>query len=91
MNREFFSCSCGDCSHNLAISYDPNVDVDVDIDYLYIHIHLIQSNNFFKRLWLAIKYVLNIESDHWGHYTEIILNKSETDRIVNFINNIKHY
>lgn len=85
MNRKFFECACGDCSHNLAIS----LDTDDDLEYTYVHVHLCQSNNFFKRLWLALKYVLNCESEMWGHYTEIILNKQTTKDLTNFLNNDK--
>lgn len=91
MNRQFFTCTCGDCSHNLALSYDPNFDINQDLDYLYIHVHLTQTNNIFKRVWLAIKYILNMESEPWGHYTEVILDKSQTDKLVEFIQTIKHY
>lgn len=89
MIRKFFVCNCGDCSHNFAISYDPNCSVE-DSDYLYLHVHLVQYDNFFARVYKAFRYIFNLESADWGHYTEIILNKAQTDELVEFINNMEH-
>lgn len=89
MIRKFFTCSCGDCSHNFAISYDPNCEL-TDPDYLYLHVHLIQSNNFFTRVYKALMYVFNFESTYWGHYTEILLDKAQAEEFVEFISNMEH-
>lgn len=84
MNKKLFTCSCGDCSHNIIVARDPNY-IDDDVDYLYVHVHLSTHRSFLARLTKAIKYIFKLESDEWGHYSEVILDKSSAMELVDFI------
>ena len=78
MNNEFsehFLCSCKHPEHQLLLSYHDFPEPDD----LYISMHLAKQN-FFKRIWTAIKYVFGKQSDY-GAFDEIILSKKDAVRM----------
>jgi hypothetical protein len=62
-------CACYSPDHSLILSYH-NSDPDGPDD-LYISTHLAQFR-FFKRLWVALKYIFNM-SGNFFHFEETML------------------
>jgi hypothetical protein len=79
---EYFECSCSWEAHTLHFSYHP-WDSDKE---LYTHIHLTTYHGFFKRLWLAIKYVFSFgDPCPFGHWDCWNLRKEDAFRLRNLI------
>ena len=53
-------CECHTLEHMIALRYDPEYK-ELSINY-----QIKQYRNFFQRLWLAVKYLLNFKGQsHW--------------------------
>ena len=72
MENDIFICDCEDIEHQLVVSRD------VDEKELTLSIHLSQYQNFFQRIWVAIKYVFGKKSIY-GAWDVIILNEKKND------------
>jgi hypothetical protein len=75
-----FICDCGSVDHQIVIRKLPNEDE------IFVYVHLIQENNFFKRFWLALKYILGYKSIY-GHFSEFVLGDDTKKRMIDFLNN----
>ena len=76
-----FECDCHDLSHTFRISYDK------EFDEVILETHLYQYNGFLRRIWLAIKYILGIESK-CGHYDCIMLSGNRLAKFQRYIKNL---
>jgi hypothetical protein len=65
METEFFECACHSDEHTLKFSYDP------EDNELYTSVYLCQYRNFFRHVWVAVRYVLGYRSKygHWDCFT----------------------
>jgi hypothetical protein len=75
---EFFICECEDISHNFAITIDKWHDRYPP--ELYVSIHLNQKFGFFKRVWIAAKYVFG-KTMPYGNYADTMVRPEDTYRI----------
>ena len=66
----YFECSCESSDHVLRVSHDPDEEIK---SLLYVETHL-KNLSFFKRLWLAIKYIFGFQSKY-GHWEEYLWDK----------------
>ena len=80
MENDIFICDCEDIEHQLVVSRD------VDEKELTLSIHLSQYQNFFQRIWVAIKYVFGKKSIY-GAWDVIILNEKKMIKLKNLIEN----
>ena len=78
MENDIFICDCEDIEHQLVVSRD------VDEKELTLSIHLSQYQNFFQRIWVAIKYVFGKKSIY-GAWDVIILNEKKMIKLKNLI------
>ena len=78
MENDIFICDCEDIEHQLVVSRD------VDEKELTLSIHLSQYQNFFQRIWVAIKYVFGKKSVY-GAWDVIILNEKKMIKLKNLI------
>jgi hypothetical protein len=66
MERKIFVCECSSLEHQVSFWYDE------DEDTLYVETHLVTHKNFFKRLWVGLKYAFGYKS-RFGEWDEILL------------------
>jgi len=79
---EYFECSCYSDEHTLRFI------LDLEENELYTTIYLNQYNSFFKRVWIAIKYILGYKCK-FGHWDCWILKLEDTKRMINMLQKIK--
>lgn len=77
-NIQYFECSCNSPEHTLRFVID---DSDDDKE-LYTEVHLTEVNSFFKRCWIALKYIFGYKCkygnwDCWLLKTEDITKLEE--------------
>lgn len=65
--EEYFSCSCSSDEHTLRFI----IDEDPMFPELYTSVYLHQYRSWYKRLWIAIKYVFGYpcKYGHWDCFT----------------------
>lgn len=66
MERKIFVCECSSLEHQVSFWYDE------DENTLYVETHLVTHKNFFKRLWVGLKYAFGYKS-RFGEWDEILL------------------
>jgi len=75
MEKEYVECSCSCESHVLRFIWDP----DPENPMIYASMFL-NSFSFFKRLWLAIRYVFGFKSEY-GHFDEIMIQHHQLKKL----------
>jgi hypothetical protein len=78
MKEEFFGCSCYSHEHTLSMLLD---EEDGD---LYTSIFLNQYMGFFKRVWIAIKYVFGYKCVY-GHFDCFSMRSEDVDRFIDLL------
>lgn len=73
-NFHRFECSCGSFDHNVRF------EVDEDMGHISISVPLNHWLPWWKRLWLAVKYVFK-RTERYGHYDTVMLSPHDYDRI----------
>ena len=81
MERKIFICQCQSLEHQVGFWYDE------EDDYLYCEPHLKTHRNFFKRLWVALKYVFGFRS-RYGHWDSTIFEKEDMKKLRDYLNKI---
>lgn len=71
---EIFICECGSLEHSYAFWYDEETK---DIHFMP---HLISYRNFFKRIWVAIKYIFGYQC-RYGHFDSMIINPEDIKKL----------
>jgi len=74
MATEYFECACFSDEHTLKFTYDP------EVNELYTSVYLHQYGNLFRRLWVALKYVLGYRSKY-GHWDCFLLRPEDAGRL----------
>lgn len=82
MQYHYFECKCRHDEHVIRFVIDKD---DGEINF-YCHVFLAEKP-LFKRIWLAIKYVLGFKTKY-GHFGEWILNKKDAKRLRKLINDV---
>lgn len=75
-------CECNDPSHQLIFRYDK------DDNQIYVDTILLQYNNIFKRIFLALKYIFKKDCKY-EYYDGIIITKNNKQKFLNILNQIK--
>jgi hypothetical protein len=85
-NNTLFVCQCGDVSHQLIISYDPDPFFN---DSIWFQIHL-GDVGLFRRIKYAFFYILGKKSRYGcGAFSEVLFDKSKTKQLIDTL--IQHY
>ncbi len=89
LKTEYFDCECSSAEHTLRFIYlEPHKIGGVECPAeLYTEIHLNQYRNFFKRIWVAIKYVFGYKCQY-GHWDVWTLNHNDCERLRDLVNKI---
>jgi hypothetical protein len=80
MDNHFVICTCQTPEHIIRFMYD-KADNE-----LYTEVYLNNYNSFFKRCWIALKYILGYKSKY-GHWDSTIINKQERTNLFYFLRN----
>ena len=78
MYSMYFDCQCSSAEHTIRFVVDPD---DNDI---YLEVQLHKTNNIFKRMWLAFKYVCGY-SCKYGHWDVTLLGEDDRKSIVKLL------
>lgn len=81
MEREIFICDCHSLEHLISFWYDE------EINSLIIEPRLITHKNFFKRLWVGLKYAFGYKS-RFGEFDEVILGFDKQKQLYDWLNNM---
>ena len=79
---EYFECCYHSLDHTIKFEYEE------EYNELTLSISLFQFNNFFKRIWIALKYIFN-QANRYGHYDCVIINQDDKERLLSVINQLK--
>lgn len=82
---EFFECVCGADEHTLRFKLDAYDPKDVE---LYTSVFLNHYRSFFKRLWVAIKYLFGYKCRD-GHWDCTMLKLEDADRLIKLLEEYK--
>lgn len=82
MKNHFVVCVCETPEHTLRFMYDE------EEKELYTEVYLNQYRSFFKRVWVAVKYVFGYTSKY-GHWDCTIISKPKADKLKAFLNNME--
>jgi hypothetical protein len=74
-DKIYVECSCGSPEHLLQF--------DRDEDFVYIYI-LLNNENFFKRIWLGLKYIFGYKC-RYGNFDEILLSKESVKSLAEYL------
>lgn len=80
--KEYFECHCGAPEHRLVFDFDDGHDehssgVPPEIT---TEVHLYNYRGFFKRSWLAIKYIFGYKCKY-GHFDNFSLDPKDALRL----------
>lgn len=80
IKTSFFQCECRSHEHTIQVS----VCDDPDWPSLTVSVQLHQFRNFWKRVWLAIKYVFGF-TPAYGHWDTTLVDPADYDRLSSLV------
>jgi len=88
-NEKYVTCDCFSDEHTLRFQYMYSKNEQkIKQHEIYTSVFLNNYNGFFKRLWIAIKYVFGYKCKY-GHWDCFIGGESKIKELQSFFNNIK--
>lgn len=75
-------CGCHSSCHQILTEYDP------EYNHVYLEIHLTTHRNFFKRIWVAVKYIFGYKSNY-GAWDNFIVDKKNKESLLKELIKIK--
>ena len=81
MKTNYFDCSCSSADHTIRFI----LDNDVDYPELYLEVQLNQYRNFWRRLWVGLKYIFGYES-RYGHWDCWDIRKEDATKLIELLN-----
>jgi len=78
--EDLILCECGSPEHQIIIQKDEEFKDRM----IYLQIHLRTYNNFFKRIWIATKYIFGYKC-RYGNWDEFILTTNNYQPMKNAI------
>jgi hypothetical protein len=79
--NKFFICACHSIEHQTYFWKDK----ELGFEELYIEMHLITYRNFFKRLWIGLKYAFGYKSIY-GNWDTFIFTKEDEKKLRDYLN-----
>lgn len=84
MKTKWVDCACSDPSHSIRFSVDTTDTTEGPIhEFIIIETHLSSYHPWYKRIWLALKYIFKYDSKY-GHYDCTILTESKLVELLHF-------
>ena len=85
--RELFVCDCQDIHHQFVVNIDP----DPGWQMVTFEVMLNRNLGFFKRIWAGLKYIFSGKPSRFGYFDEIIIRKSDADRLQKVVDAVRKY
>jgi len=80
-------CNCHSSEHQLVLTYVPG-DTHDEPDEVFIEVHLRTSDNFFKRIVTAIRYIFGYKS-RFGAWDEFTVKYEDCDTLIDHFTRMK--
>jgi len=77
-DRKILICECHSLEHQVSFWYEQ------DDGTLYVETHLVTHRNFFKRLWVGLKYAFGYKS-RFGEWDEILLDPNSQKELYQWL------
>lgn len=81
---EYFDCACGSPEHTIRFT----LDLD-DPPSIYCDFYLDQYIPWYKRIWVAIKYILKLPPQN-AHFDNWIMRLEDTERLIQLLEKVKN-
>jgi hypothetical protein len=77
-DRKILICECHSLEHQVSFWYEQ------DEGTLYVETHLVTHKNFFKRLWVGLKFAFGYKS-RFGEWDEILLDPNSQKELYQWL------
>jgi hypothetical protein len=86
MEKRYFDCACDSSEHIIRFVIDRDFERTTGKLYedVYLEIQLSQSCNWFKRLWMGVKYIFGYQCKY-GHWDCILLKNEDRKEIIKIL------
>lgn len=84
-NRELLICKCYSPEHQILFRWFGD---DLDIGEVYMEVLLNPEYKWWKRVWIAIKYIFGYRCKY-GMFDEVVLNKEDIPKLEKIIEYLK--
>ena len=82
MKNEFFECACSAMDHTLRFNFETSTNFGPEIT---IEAMLTVHPSFWKRVWIAVKYVFKRRPCKYGFYDDFILRGDNVPRLMGLL------
>lgn len=79
---EYFECQCGSDEHTIHFT------LDVEENEIYLSVFLNQYRSFFKRAWVAVKYLFNYKCKY-GHWDCVTIQNDDAERLISLLRRLE--
>jgi hypothetical protein len=86
-NNIYFECSCHSPEHLVKFSF---YNEETDEGDLYLSTFLNPEYRWYKRVWVAIKYIFGYKCKY-GHFDETIIDPKDRDKFYNLAKKFKEF
>ena len=80
MSKKFYECDCSDSDHTIQVWTDP------EFDEVIISTQLAPLHPWYKRIWVAVKYVFNPHGGGYSHWHDTILSVDSARKLRDQLN-----
>lgn len=87
--EEYFTCCCIDFDHTLRFVLDLDRDSEQPYPTMYVECQLNESAAWYKRIWIAIKYIFKKTDYYHSGCWEINKNSDDPDRMIKMLEKLK--
>lgn len=84
MVHEYFECLCESNEHLVRVNYFVDEFYDLEEDGIYVDLHLNSYEPWYKRIWLALKYIFGFHCKY-GHWDNWILKRHDAEKFRNLL------
>lgn len=81
IKSELFICNCNSVGHNFIIQLDEYED---NFE-LVLSVHLNNYLTFWKRIYVAIRYIFGYTASDYGHYDCVLIKRDDVSRLQNLL------
>ena len=81
MKHDLFVCNCHDIDHQLIVTkFEDAFSENFEDDYVYLSIGLRRYPSIFRRIYIAVKYLIGLNTE--PYHFEILLDNFDRERLV---------
>lgn len=80
---KYLECDCGHTDHLVKFCY-----FNDERDAVYIHVQLPKEQQWYKRIWLGLRYIFGYQCKY-GHWGESVLDLKKIDELHAFLHEFR--